>query len=34
MSDENKQALFLSGAEKGLAFIKEIEWERYKKQLS
>jgi NTE family protein len=34
MSDENKKKLFLLGAEKGLAFIKEIEWERYKKQLS
>ena len=31
MSDEKKKDLFLLGAEKGLEFIKEFDWEAYKK---
>ncbi len=31
MSDEKKKKLFLLGAEKGLAFLKEFDWEKYKK---
>jgi len=31
MSDERKKKLFLLGAQKALIFIKNFDWEKYKK---